>query len=51
MKPTAPLSSPIDMLIQTDNQTLKSIFESNRDYIDRFCHTQELQIGKDIEAP
>ncbi len=47
----APLSSPIDMLIQTDNDTLKDIFESNREYIDRFCHTQELKIGKDIEAP
>ncbi len=47
----APLSSPIDMLIQTDNSTLKEIFESNRDYIDRFCHTKELQIGSDIQAP
>ncbi len=47
----APLSSPIDMLIQTDNATLKGIFESNREYIDRFCHTQKLEIGKDIEAP
>ncbi|KRK89187.1 valine--tRNA ligase [Lentilactobacillus sunkii] len=47
----APLSSPIDMLIQTDNATLKGIFESNREYIDRFCHTQKLEIGANIEAP
>ncbi|EHL95619.1 hypothetical protein HMPREF9103_02816 [Lentilactobacillus parafarraginis F0439] len=47
----APLSSPIDMLVQTDNDTLKSIFETNRDYIDRFCHTQELTIDRKVTAP
>ncbi|WP_040471927.1 valine--tRNA ligase [Lentilactobacillus kisonensis] len=47
----APLSSPIDMLIQTDNQTLQEVFEANRDYIDRFCHCKELKIGSDINAP
>ncbi|MFD1126329.1 valine--tRNA ligase [Lentilactobacillus raoultii] len=47
----APLSSPIDMLVQTENATLKQIFETNRDYIDRFCHTQELTIDSQIDAP
>ncbi len=47
----APLSSPIDMLVQTENKTLKTIFETNRDYIDRFCHTKELTISADVEAP
>ncbi|GHP12598.1 valine--tRNA ligase [Lentilactobacillus fungorum] len=47
----APLSSPIDMLIQTDDPNLKTIFETNRDYIDRFCHCKALKIDRTIEAP
>lgn len=47
----APLSSPIDMLVQTDNPTLKSVFEDNRDYIDRFCHTKELTISEKVDVP
>ncbi|WP_283678599.1 valine--tRNA ligase [Lentilactobacillus sp. Marseille-Q4993] len=47
----APLSSPINMMIDTSNDELKAIFESNRSYIDRFTHAQELTIESNITAP
>ncbi|KRN59427.1 valine--tRNA ligase [Limosilactobacillus secaliphilus] len=47
----APMSKPVEMLIKVDDDSLKQIFESNRDYIDRFCHPTNLTIGKDIAEP
>ncbi|GAX04338.1 valyl-tRNA synthetase [Secundilactobacillus pentosiphilus] len=47
----APMSSEIDVLIKTDNQELAHVFETNRDYIDRFVHPKELEIGADVKAP
>ncbi|WP_203649801.1 valine--tRNA ligase [Secundilactobacillus yichangensis] len=47
----APMSSEIDVLIKTDNQELAHVFETNRDYIDRFVHPKELTIGADVKAP
>ncbi|MCF6515788.1 valine--tRNA ligase [Lactobacillus sp. S2-2] len=47
----APMSSSVDILIKTDNEKLKEVFESNRDYIDRFCHPEKLEIGNDINVP
>lgn len=47
----APMSSSIDLLIKTDNDDLKNIFEENKHYIDRFCHPKELSIGSDVVAP
>ncbi|MTV83007.1 valine--tRNA ligase [Secundilactobacillus folii] len=47
----APMSSEIDVLIKTDDAELTHVFESNRDYIDRFVHPKELQIGPDVKAP
>ncbi|MFC6253261.1 valine--tRNA ligase [Secundilactobacillus hailunensis] len=47
----APMSSEIDVLIKTDNKELTHVFETNRDYIDRFVHPKKLTIGADVEAP
>ncbi|MBN7275126.1 valine--tRNA ligase [Ligilactobacillus pobuzihii] len=47
----APLSSPIDIQIKTTLPETQSIFESNQDYIERFCHPESLQISADIKAP
>ncbi|GAX00161.1 valine--tRNA ligase [Secundilactobacillus mixtipabuli] len=47
----APMSSEIDVLIKTDNQELAHVFETNRDYIDRFVHPKALTIGADVKAP
>ncbi|GAX06171.1 valyl-tRNA synthetase [Secundilactobacillus pentosiphilus] len=47
----APMSSEIDVLIKTDNQELAHVFETNRDYIDRFVRPKELKIGADVKAP
>lgn len=47
----APMSKPVQMLIKVENDRLKNIFEENEDYIDRFCHPADLQIGKDIAEP
>ncbi|MBT9670780.1 valine--tRNA ligase [Secundilactobacillus kimchicus] len=47
----APMSSPIDVLIKTDNGALQTMFEANRDYIDRFVHPKTMVIGADVQAP
>ncbi|GAA3610379.1 valine--tRNA ligase [Secundilactobacillus similis] len=47
----APMSSEIDVLIKTDNKDLQHVFETNRNYIDRFVHPKALTIGADITAP
>lgn len=47
----APMSSPVDLLIKTDNEALVKLFNENRDYIDRFCHPAEFELGATVEAP
>ncbi len=47
----APLSSPINLLVQTDSDELKQIFKENRNYIDRFTHADKFEIGSDVQAP
>lgn len=47
----APMSTPIDLLIKTDDPNLQTIFAENGDYINRFAHPKELQIGADVVAP
>ncbi|WP_302046930.1 valine--tRNA ligase [Ligilactobacillus agilis] len=47
----APMSSTIDLLIKTKDEEVKAMLEANKDYLDRFCHPKELQIGADVTAP
>lgn len=47
----APMSTPIDLMIQTTDNSLKHIFEANADYINRFAHPKTLTISDDVQAP
>lgn len=47
----APLGSPVDILVKTNNPELKDVFEANREYIDRFGHPSKLEIGADVKVP
>ena len=47
----APMSKPVDILVKVDNDHLAQMLKDNRDYIERFCHPENLTIGKDVEAP
>ncbi|KRN88980.1 valine--tRNA ligase [Ligilactobacillus ceti] len=47
----APMSSAIDILVKTTSETTKAVFESNEEYIEKFCHPKHLEIGFDVVAP
>jgi valyl-tRNA synthetase len=47
----APMSSPINVLIKTTDADVQAVFEDNKDYIQRFVHPKDLQIGADTTAP
>ncbi|MFD0897900.1 valine--tRNA ligase [Loigolactobacillus binensis] len=47
----APLSSPIDVVIKTTDQQTQTIFENNREYIERFVHPKALTIAAEVTAP
>ena len=47
----APMSTPIDLQIKTSDANLQRVFETNRDYIDRFVHPKDFEIGADVTAP
>lgn len=47
----APMSSAIDILIKTNSDETKNVFENNKEYIQRFCHPKKLEIGPDVAAP
>ncbi|KAB2334099.1 valine--tRNA ligase [Bacillus mesophilum] len=46
-----PMSKKIKMLIKAKDDEIKSILESNRAYIERFCNPEELTIGINVETP
>lgn len=45
----APLSKPIEMIIKTQDNVLIETLNSNRDYLEKFCNTETLKIGKDFQ--
>ncbi len=47
----APMSSAIDIFIKTKSDETKQIFETNTEYIERFCHPKKLEIGAQLVAP
>ncbi|WP_276509292.1 valine--tRNA ligase [Weissella diestrammenae] len=47
----APMSTEIDVLIQTSDQNLTRIFESNVDYINRFVKPKQLTIAPEVSVP
>ncbi|HJV16127.1 MAG TPA: valine--tRNA ligase [Bacillales bacterium] len=46
-----PMSKKIKILIKTKDESILSIVEKNRSYIERFCNPEELQMGTNLEAP
>ena len=47
----APMSKPVDILVKVDNEHLGQMFLDNRDYIERFCHPENLTISTEVTAP
>ncbi|KRM19103.1 valyl-trna synthetase [Ligilactobacillus hayakitensis DSM 18933 = JCM 14209] len=47
----APMSSAIDILIKVKDEATKAVFETNVDYINRFCHPKKLEIANDLVVP
>ncbi len=46
-----PLSKPITLLIQTNDQTVEEFLINNKNYIERFCNPEELVISNELDAP
>ncbi|CAK1230213.1 Valyl-tRNA synthetase (ValS) [Fructobacillus tropaeoli] len=47
----APMSKPINVIIKVTDPALKSIFNENADYIDRFVKPESLTIDTDVTVP
>ncbi len=47
----APMSTPVDVLIRTNDANLERIFKDNEDYITRFVRPKTVTIASDIVAP
>ena len=47
----APMSKPVDLLIKVKDDDAAKVYTDNREYIDRLCHPDDLQIGTDVKAP
>ena len=47
----APLSKPIDVLINIQDAKLTAIFKTNQDFIERFIHPKSLEIAAGLTAP
>jgi len=47
----APLSKPIDILINIQDTPLMAIFKQNQDFIERFVHPKSLEIAEGLTAP
>ncbi|KMK53803.1 Valine--tRNA ligase [Fructobacillus sp. EFB-N1] len=47
----APMSKPINVIIKVTDPALKSIFNENADYIDRFVKPESLTIDMDVTVP
>lgn len=51
MEVNAPLSSPIDIMIQLENSNNKRILTENEEYVKNFLHPKNLTIAANITAP
>ncbi|XIF20413.1 MAG: valine--tRNA ligase [Acetilactobacillus jinshanensis] len=47
----AKMSSSVNILVKTDDSTLKQVYNKNYGYIQRFCHPKEFKVGKDVQVP
>lgn len=46
-----PLSKPIELLIQTENEVVKQELEKNRIYLEQFCNPGKLVLETNIDVP
>lgn len=46
-----PMSKQIKLLIQAENGTIVEELNSERNYLERFCNTSELEIAEAVDAP
>lgn len=51
MEVNAPLSAPIDLMIQLENPENEQILTANEEYVKNFLHPKKLTISTEIEAP
>lgn len=47
----APMSTPVDVMVRTNDTNLQRIFKENADYITRFVRPKTMTIAADIVAP
>ncbi|WP_089852853.1 valine--tRNA ligase [Halolactibacillus miurensis] len=46
-----PMSKPIDLLVQVDNDEVKTALKTQSHYIEKFCHTENLTIDTKVTVP
>lgn len=51
MKVNAPMSSPIDIMIQLDDEKDKHVLDDNADYVENFLHPKKLVVAAKVAAP
>lgn len=51
MEVNAPMSKPINLLIQVDQAEQQAILADNQSYVENFLHPKELTVGTSIVAP
>lgn len=44
-------SKPVAMLVRTQDEGMRALFESTRDYLVRFCQLNSLSVGGDVNVP
>ncbi|KRO18400.1 valine--tRNA ligase [Lacticaseibacillus saniviri] len=47
----APLSSPIDIVVKLQDESLAPIFKENFDFVDRFVHAKSFDMGTSVNEP
>ncbi|PLR93851.1 valine--tRNA ligase [Bacillus sp. T33-2] len=46
-----PMSKKVNMFLKAKDEKIRNIADKNRAYIERFCNTEQLEIGTGVEAP
>ncbi|SIT83360.1 valine--tRNA ligase [Edaphobacillus lindanitolerans] len=46
-----PMSKKVALIIRTHDEATQAALDGNRDYLERFCNPEKLEIGRDLEAP
>ncbi|MET3574623.1 valine--tRNA ligase [Bhargavaea ullalensis] len=46
-----PMSKKVALMIRTHDDATQAALDGNRDYLERFCNPETLEISRDLEAP